>query len=116
MILVIPMSRPLVLAVVFLACVLAGTARAQQNAADPPANLVLTVRYVDGRLAQHPVGPTPGRIWTTLFPRLLGWTPPAGETPIDAIQFSWNRTEGGVQVTICRPALRRITRRRRLPR
>ena len=93
------MSRPLLLALVFLAGVMPGTPRAQQNA-DPPANLMLTVRYADGRLTQHAVGPTPGRVWTPLFPRLLGWTPPAGQTPIDAIQYSWNRTEGGVQVTV----------------
>lgn len=93
------MSRPLVLAVVFLACVMSGTPRAQQNT-DLPANLMLTVRYVDGRLTQHAVGPTPGRVWTPLFPRLNGWTPPAGETPVDAIQYSWNRTAGGVQVTV----------------
>ncbi|HEX5216890.1 MAG TPA: hypothetical protein VFV98_15620 [Vicinamibacterales bacterium] len=93
------MSRPWLLASVLLAIVVSGTLRAQQNT-DPPANLMLTVRYVDGRLTQHAIGPTPGRIWTPLFPRLYGWTPAAGQTPIDAIQYSWNRTEGGVQVIV----------------
>ena len=75
-------------------------ARAQQPALDPQGSVAVVVAYIDGRRVPMTVGPTSGGAWTSAFPRVAGWTPPANEVPVGAIDYVCARTGEGVRVAI----------------
>jgi hypothetical protein len=75
-------------------------ARPQQPALDPQGSVAVIVTYVDGRRVPMTVGPTSGGAWTSTFPRVAGWAPPANEVPVGAIDYVCARTGEGVRVAI----------------
>ena len=60
----------------------------------------MVVTYTDGRRVPMTVGPNSGGAWTNAFPRVAGWTPPANEAPVGAINYACGRTGEGVRVAI----------------
>ena len=73
---------------------------AQQPALDPQGSVAVVVAYADGRRVPMTVGPTSGGAWTSTFPRVAGWAPPANEVPVGAIDYVCARTGDGVRVAI----------------
>ena len=86
-------------ALVLVAYLLPLAVAAQQVPPQDPL-LSLAVRYADGRISQHVVRQDPGSAYTTLFPRVAGWQPAAGEPDLEAVQFSWLRKPDGVEVRV----------------
>lgn len=92
-------TRSLAVGAVLVAIAAAGLA-AQQPALDPQGSVAVVVTYTDGRRVPMTVGPNSGGAWTNAFPRVAGWTPPANEAPVGAINYACGRTGEGVRVAI----------------
>jgi hypothetical protein len=68
--------------------------------AEPPSPVVVRIAFQDGFLKQLNAGPGRCGMWTTQFPRVPDWTPPANQLPINAVSFLCERTPEGVKVAI----------------
>lgn len=80
--------------VVMVAMALA-QAPAPRPAAPPLERMAFVVEFADGRVTHQPVGPRKGSSWTPMFPRLPGWQPPPGEAPVAAVNYNFERADGG---------------------
>jgi hypothetical protein len=77
-----------------------GRAGEPKPQAEPPAPVVVRIAFQDGFLKQLNAGPGRCGMWTTQFPRVPDWTPPANQLPINAVSFLCELTPDGVKVAI----------------
>lgn len=66
----------------------------------PVERMTFVVEFADGRVSHQPVGSRKGRAWTPMFPRVLGWEPTPGQVPTSALDYTFERTDGGVRFTV----------------
>src|ERR1700682_2795908 len=98
------MLRARIIAVAFVAGLLATlTATGQPNPV-VPTNLALEVHFYPGEppayIAVSPANATPPGGWSVRFKRVPGWTPPAGAQPVHAVNIQETLVGDLVRVSV----------------